>query len=341
MNSRMAAITRLRISNTRRDSGFTIRSRYRWRYRISTSVSPCHFSGSGSRHLARKCSREAQIVNSLVLVRNSRPSTPTQSPKSSSLKILKSNSGSESCRMYTWTFARPSESTRKFAFPNERMARMRPLVTVSTRSASSSSCVRWPYRSTSSTIVWRRSKRRGYTSTPSRARSVRLARRCSICSAWEDIRMELLLQLLPNRIQHSVDELHRVLSTERPRELERLVDDDRPRRARIAHQLADPHPEDQSIEDRHALRAPPLGGLGNQRIDDLEPRHGLARQRRRELAHGIGRPRGAGPLVIEEHRRGAVDVDVADVPLIENLQGRFAGAMPGILRCPRHVMPQG
>ncbi len=144
MNSRIAATMRPRVSNVRRESGLTMRSRYRWRYRISTSVRPCHFSGSGSRHLQRKCNRVAQIVNSLVFVRNRRPSTPTQSPKSSSLKILKSSSGTESCRMYTCTFAAPSERTRKFAFPNDRMARIRPLVTVSIRSPSSSSCVREP-----------------------------------------------------------------------------------------------------------------------------------------------------------------------------------------------------
>ena len=47
------------------------------------------------------------------------------------------------------------------AFPNARMARMRPAVIVSMWSPSSSSCDRWPYESTSSEIVWRRSKVRG------------------------------------------------------------------------------------------------------------------------------------------------------------------------------------
>ena len=44
------------------------------------------------KHLARNSSVVAQIVSSLVLVRNRCPSTPTKSPKSSSLKIAKSRS---------------------------------------------------------------------------------------------------------------------------------------------------------------------------------------------------------------------------------------------------------
>ena len=43
--------------------------------------------------MARNSSDEAQIVSSLVFVRNSLPSTPTKSPKSSSLKMAKSRSG--------------------------------------------------------------------------------------------------------------------------------------------------------------------------------------------------------------------------------------------------------
>ena len=40
--------------------------------------------------------------------------------------------------MYTWMRDRPSDSTRKFALPKLRIPRMRPLVVVSMRSASSS-----------------------------------------------------------------------------------------------------------------------------------------------------------------------------------------------------------
>ena len=52
---------------------------------------------------------------------------------------------------------RPSDSTRKFALPNDRIARMRPLVTVSTRSASSSSRLRGAVPPASCETVCRRS----------------------------------------------------------------------------------------------------------------------------------------------------------------------------------------
>ena len=62
-----------------------------------------------------------------------------------------------------------------------------------------------------------------------------------------------------------------VLGAERARQLERFVDDDGRRRRRIAQQLADRHAQDQAIEDRHPLGPPPLGGLGDQRIDRRQP----------------------------------------------------------------------
>ena len=74
---RTADTTFARVSNTVRASGFTIRSRYRWRYRVSTSLRPCHFSGSGRWHLARNVRLVAQTVSSPVRVRNRCPLTPT------------------------------------------------------------------------------------------------------------------------------------------------------------------------------------------------------------------------------------------------------------------------
>ena len=109
------------------------------------SVRPCHFSGSGSRHLARNVRSDTQTVSSFVLVRNSRPSTPTQSPKSSSLKIWNARSGTESCRTYTCSRDTPSDSTRKFAFPNVRTPRIRPATRVRTWLASSASPVADPW----------------------------------------------------------------------------------------------------------------------------------------------------------------------------------------------------
>ena len=177
-NRRIPATTLARTSNTRRESGLTMRSRYRWRYRISTSCSPCHFSGRGWRHFARNVIPDAQTVSSFVLVRNTRPWTPTKSPKSSSLNTAKSRSGTLSCRMYAWMRFTPSESTRKLAFPKVRTARIRPAVVASGRSASRSAAGRSPCAATSALMVSVRTNVRGYVSTPSRSSSARFARRC-------------------------------------------------------------------------------------------------------------------------------------------------------------------
>src|SRR5439155_171710 len=86
------------------------------------------------------------------------------------------------------------------------------------------------------------------------------------------------IELLPNRIKHPVDEFHRFLGTEGARQLERLVDHDRRRRAAIALELAKRHPEYETIEDRHPLGTPALGGAGNQRVDGVEAVDGVMRQ---------------------------------------------------------------
>ena len=69
------------------------------------------------------------------------------------------------------------------------------------------------------------------------------------------------INLLPDRIQHTVDELHRLLGREGARQFQRLVDHDRRRRVGTAEQFAGGHPQDQPVEDRHALGAPPFGRL--------------------------------------------------------------------------------
>ena len=112
------AITRLRLEDPAH-VGLTIDQCVA--VRISMSVSPCHSpaAAAGTSRKSAEADRE-----SLVFVRNRRPSTPTQSPKSvkSWLRAAARHSG------YA-PDPRASER-RKFA-PNDRMARMRPLVLVS------------------------------------------------------------------------------------------------------------------------------------------------------------------------------------------------------------------
>ena len=71
----------------------------RWRYRVSMSLSPCHFSeGEALCEELQPGGADCQLIR---LGPERLPSTPTKSPKSRSRKISKSRSGSESCRMYT------------------------------------------------------------------------------------------------------------------------------------------------------------------------------------------------------------------------------------------------
>src|SRR5207237_3823975 len=59
-------------------------------------------------------------------------------------------------------------------------------------------------------------------------------------------------------------------------------------------------------------------------------RHRVARERRCELAHRVGGRRCVGPLMTEEDRGRPLDVVLSNLPLIEDLQRRFAGAVTRI-----------
>ena len=143
---------------------------------------------------------------------------------------------------------------------------------------------------------------------------------------------------LPDRVEHAVDELHRVLGAERPRQLERLVDDDRRRRRRVAQQLADRHPQNQPIENRHALGPPALGRVGDQRDRSSSSRATVSRASARgEGAQVVGRRLGVRPLQRRRTcRRRCRRRVAADVPLIEDLQRRLAGPMARVLPCTCH-----
>src|SRR3954466_2885982 len=208
---------------------------------------------------------------------------------------------------------------------------MRPLVVVSGRSASSSSWRLLRWASTSSVTVWRRSNLCGYGAIPRRAISSRFALRCAICSSCDDIvRSAVFIELLADPVQHAVDELHRVFGAERAGELEGFVDDHRRGRAALLEHLTDGEPEDQPVDDGHPFGPPVLGGRGDQRIDALQPPHGVMRElgcKRLELRIGLL----AGPLMPEEGLRRVHDVGAADLPLIQDLQRRLPAAVPDVL----------
>src|SRR5204862_1131491 len=95
-------------------------------------------------------------------------------------------------------------------------------------------------------------------------------------------------------------------------------------------------PQDQPIEDRHALGPPPFRGARNQLIDLGEPGDRIARQPRRERPQLVGRRIDVGPLQREERLGRVLDVAAPDFPLIEDLQRGLTGAVARILPRSRH-----
>src|SRR6185436_3411532 len=85
----------------------------------------------------------------------------------------------------------------------------------------------------------------------------------------------------------------------------------------------------QPVEHRHPFRPPAFGGFGNQRVDAIEPFDRFLRQRRRELAQIVGRF-SIGPLVLEKRLGGPGDIAACELPLIQDLQRRFARAVAAI-----------
>ena len=225
--------------------------------------------------------------------------------------------------------------------PNARIARMRPLVIVSMRSAfelvvrALAVGVRPARRSCAAarTCADRSRPRasRAPTGSPGVAGFVRRLRTSSLATLARtkdtkdkghrsrDVRFlclcSLILASIFFRIASSIPLMNFTDSSvrERPRQLERLVDHDRRRRPRIAEQLAGGHPQDQPVEHRHALGPPPLRRVGNQRIDFVDAagrcRCASDEANARSSASGGSALR---PLQREERVGGARHVGAAD-----------------------------
>jgi hypothetical protein len=152
--------------------------------------------GHRMKHLARNSDARAQIVSSLVLVRNRCPLTPTKSPKSSNLKMAKSRFAQRVLADVDLDLApavRDDQKVRLAEAPDREHA---PGVVVLDLVASSSSPVFCPWASTSSAIVFVRVNACGYAVTPSAG-----APRSSPAAA-ELSRFLLLFGLLSSVIAH-------------------------------------------------------------------------------------------------------------------------------------------
>ena len=145
------------------------------------------------------------------------------------------------------------------------------------------------------------------------------------------------IDLLPHGIQHAVDELHRLLGAERARQLERFVDDDGRRRRRR----------------RAAARRPPCAGSAGRGPPSARAASARRSRRSADRSRRAARPCRAPARWRTSRRSSAggsasghcrsknvaadlLDVARADVPLIQDLQRRLAGAVARVLPRARH-----
>mmetsp|Transcript_26568 Transcript_26568/g.67636 ORF Transcript_26568/g.67636 Transcript_26568/m.67636 type:complete len:216 (-) Transcript_26568:325-972(-) len=128
---RMVDTMRERARNVRRVSSVTIMSTYRCLYRFSTSVRPCHLSGSGSSDLVSTSSLVAATLSSPFSVRFTPPCAPTMSPTSTCV-LRRSNApsphapSSAAASTYSWIWPLSSRRDRNASLPITRLAITRP-----------------------------------------------------------------------------------------------------------------------------------------------------------------------------------------------------------------------
>ena len=142
---------------------------------MSTSESPCHLSGSGRNALASNWNPVTFTDSSPLRVAITVPSTPIQSPRSSSSNAPCSSSPStarltKSCTAPSWSLM-----VAKVSLPWRRSNMMRPATRTATSVSVPASSA--PNSARSSVSVRSRSKRTGYGSTPARRSASTSARR--------------------------------------------------------------------------------------------------------------------------------------------------------------------
>src|SRR6266540_5426281 len=178
MDWRSECSTVVRSRAAARARGLTARSSSRWRERTSTSVRPFHLSGSGRSDLASRWTRSALTESSPRRVRTTLPSTPTQSPMSSSTARSKASAPSDCTVSMAWSWSSPCRRVQKASLPIERLSTILP----ATRTASPDSSPAWRCFQPSATAasVWVRVKPTGYASMPAARSLVSFSRRaCS------------------------------------------------------------------------------------------------------------------------------------------------------------------
>ncbi len=123
---RISEIICERLTNRSALSWFDMRSRWRLRYLVSRSETPCHLSGMGRSAFERTVSLATLTDGSPFPVVNVSPSIPIQSPMSMSFHAAHSVSVRPFWFRYPWIRPWTSPMVKKTLFPMSLMASRRP-----------------------------------------------------------------------------------------------------------------------------------------------------------------------------------------------------------------------
>ena len=160
--SRRARTTLLRSVSSCRVRSLAHRSTSRWRYRVSTSATPCHLSPKLRRASAKSSHSATLTESSPRLVRTTSPRAPIQSPRLR--RTNSSNRAVTAARANSWTEPDASRSSAKASFPCGRDSMILPAT--ATVSPDSSPGASPDQRATTSAAACVRAKRYGIAPAP-------------------------------------------------------------------------------------------------------------------------------------------------------------------------------
>lgn len=131
------------------------------------------------------------------------------------------------------------------------------------------------------------------------------------------------LELLPDRVQESVDESRRFFVAVLLGDFDGLVDDDRRGQDFFLEELVDGHPEDVPVDKPHPLHAPVFGRIFDQPVDVRLPIQDAVDEPTRvipDLGFGLF----AGPVFV----KAPFDVGAVELELEQDLEGALPGLPP-------------
>ena len=128
------------VRKVSRTSGEAMRSTYRWRYLVSTSVRPLNLSGRGRSDLVSISNDSTATESSPFSVRFTTPRAPTMSPMSTRstmrLNVPGAAASTRFLSQYSWIEPESSSSDKNASLPKTRRALTRPHTASTTPSTS-------------------------------------------------------------------------------------------------------------------------------------------------------------------------------------------------------------